>query len=157
MNTIKAILLRSAVLAGLWWVLTEGAGISLIGAVTVGAAAAASLALYPAPSAISLVGLARFAVFFLARSLRAGTQVAAMALRPRLSLAPAILTIPLQLQGAPPRALLSATLNLLPGTLVVGGGPGHLLVHVLDARRPVEDEVRAAERQVARIFGVALP
>lgn len=158
MNTSKAILLRTAVLAGLWWVLTDGAGVSVVGAVTVSAAAAASLLLYP-PSAtgISLAGLAGFAAFFLLRSLRAGTQVAAMALRPRLALAPAILTIPVRLQGDAELALLSATLNLLPGTLVAGSTPNHLLVHVLDARRPVEADVRAAELRIARLFRVALP
>lgn len=158
MNTSKAILLRTAVLAGLWWVLTDGAGVSVVGAVTVSAAAIASLLLYP-PSAtgISLAGLAGFAAFFLLRSLRAGTQVAAMALRPRLALAPAILTIPVRLQGDAELALLSATLNLLPGTLVAGSGPNHLLVHVLDARRPVEADVRAAELRIARLFRVALP
>ena len=157
MNTIKAILLRTAVLAGLWWIVTDGARASLIGALTVGAAVTASLVLYPPASGISAAGLARFAAFFLSRSLRAGIQVAALALRPRLALAPAILTIPVRLHGDAERALLSATLNLLPGTLVAGGGPGYLLVHVLDARRPVEADVRAAERQVARLFRLALP
>lgn len=157
MHTIKAILLRTAVLAGLWWVLTDGAGVSLIGAVTVAAALAASLLLYrPRATTISLAGLAGFGAFFLWHSLRAGAQVALLALRPRLALAPAILTIPVRLQGKPERALLSAALNLLPGTLVAGSGPGHLLVHVLDTSQPVEDEVRACERQVARIFRVAL-
>lgn len=158
MKTIRAILLRTAVLGGLWWILTDGAGASWIGAVTVGAATAASLLLYPPyRTRIALAGLAAFGAFFLLHSLRAGFQVAAMALRPRLALFPAILTIPVRLQGDPERALLSATLNLLPGTLVAGGGPGHLLVHVLDSRRPVEAEVRAAECKVARVFGIALP
>lgn len=158
MNTIKAILLRTAVLAGLWWVLTDAAGVSALGAVSVGAAVGASLLLYPpSASGISAAGLARFAAFFFVRSLRAGTQVAVMALRPRLALAPAMLAIPVRLQGEAERALLSATLNLLPGTLVAGAGPNHLLVHVLDANRPVEADVRAAELCVARIFRVALP
>lgn len=158
MNNIKAILLRTAVLAGLWWVLTDAAAVSAIGAVTVSAAVGASLLLHrPSATGISVAGLVRFAAFFLLRALHAGTQVAAMALRPRLALAPAMLTIPVRLKGDAERALLSATLNLLPGTLVAGGGPNHLLVHVLDANRPVEADVRAAELRIARIFRVALP
>lgn len=156
MNTIKAILLRTAVLAGLWWMLTGAA--SVLGAVTVSAAVGASLVLYrPSAAGISVAGLVRFLAFFLLRSLYAGTQVAVMALRPRLALAPAMLAIPVRLQGEAERALLSATLNLLPGTLVAGGGPSHLLVHVLDANRAIEADVRAAELRIARIFRVALP
>lgn len=158
MNTVKAILLRTAVLAGLWWVLAGGAGGSVLGAITVAAAALISLLLHrPSARRISIVGLGGFAAFFLSRSLWAGTQVAAMALRPRLALAPAILHIPIRLHGDTECALLSATLNLLPGTLVAGGGPGYLLVHVLDARRPIKSQVRQAERRVARIFQRPLP
>lgn len=157
MNTSAAVLFRTVLLTALWWTLTGANGVSLIGGATVVSAVAVSLRLSP-PSTLplSLPGLIGFAAFFVARSLQAGSQVALMALRPRLALAPALVPIALRLQGRTERAVLSATLNLLPGTLVAGGDAGHLLVHVLDANGPIEAQVRAAEVRVARMFKASL-
>lgn len=158
MSTTRDVLLRTALLVVLWWALTGGGTDTLgIGAVSVGAAAAVSLRLSPPRLAgLSIFGLVTFGVFFLAQSLRAGLQVAAMALAPRLNLEPAVLNIRLRPGGERGRAVLFATLNLLPGTLVAGGGPTHIRVHVLDRRRPFEAELRAAETRVARMFKATL-
>jgi multicomponent Na+:H+ antiporter subunit E len=158
MNTAKTVFWRAALFAVLWWALTGGATDAWgIGAVSVAAGVAVSLRLSPPSGAgLSVPGLLAFALFFIAQSLRAGLQVAALALGPRLLLEPAMVTIRLRLSGERERAVLLATLNLLPGTLVAGGNRTHIRVHLLDGRQPFEEEVRAAETRVARLFKAAL-
>jgi len=154
---MRAILTRSLLFALLWWVLAEGHAANWgLGAVAVVAATAASLRLLP-PGAqrINGVALLRFLGFFLWSSLRSGIQVAALALRPRLDLAPMMLERRLGLPPGAPRLLMLNTLALLPGTLGVSLDEARLRVHVLDARMPVAAELRALEAHIARLFGVA--
>lgn len=153
----RAILTRGLLFALLWWVLAEGrAGSWGLGAVAVVAATAASLRLLP-PGAQGVSGpaLLRFLGFFLWSSLRSGTQVAALALRPRLDLRPIMLERHLALPPGVPRLLMLNTLTLLPGTIGVSLDEARLRIHVLDARLPVAAELRALEAHIARLFGAA--
>ena len=54
------------------------------------------------------------------------------------------------------RVVLANTLNLLPGTLSVSLEGEHLHLNVLDTRRPIVAEVRAAKRHLARMLGLQL-
>jgi hypothetical protein len=54
------------------------------------------------------------------------------------------------------RVVLANTLNLLPGTLSVSLEGEHLRLNVLDTRRSIVAEVRAAERHVVRMLGLQL-
>lgn len=151
---LRAIVLRALLFCALWWVLTGGrSGAWFIGIITIGVALAFSLRLQP-PTArhFSVAGMLEFFVFFLLKSMNGGLQVAAMALRPRLNLQPAILEIRLRLPHEAEQVFLAGTLNLLPGTLSVSLEGNLLQLHVLDARMPIEQEVRAAEAQIARLF-----
>lgn len=153
----RAILTRGLLFALLWWVLAEGrAGSWGLGAVAVVAATAASLRLLP-PGAQRVSGpaLLRFLGFFLWSSLRSGTQVAVLALRPRLDLRPIVLERRLALPPGVPRLLMLNTLTLLPGTIGVSLDEARLRIHVLDARLPVAAELRALEAHIARLFGAA--
>lgn len=153
----RAILTRGFSFALLWWVLADGHAASWgLGAVAVVAATAASLRLLP-PGAqrIGAVALLRFLGFFLWSSLRSGIQVAALALRPRLDLAPIMLERRLALPPGAPRLLMLNTLTLLPGTIGVSLEEARLRIHVLDARMPVAAELRALETHIARLFGTA--
>lgn len=149
---------RAVLFALLWWALAEGApGAWGVGAVAVALATAASLILHPPHRVrLSWIGLARFAGFFLWQSLRAGVAVAAMALRPRLAIRPAVRVVPLRLPSPAARILLANTLSLLPGTLSIGLDDDGLRLHVLDARRDTEAEVRRAEAHVARMLCLEL-
>lgn len=151
---VRALLLRGAALALLWWVLSEGRADSwLVGGVSLGLALAASLALSPpGRPRLSLRGAAAFAGFFLVQSAQGGLQVARMALRPRLQLEPAMLVLPLTLPPGPLRILLVNTLNLLPGTVATRIDGDLLHLHVLDARLPIADEVRRVEARVAALL-----
>ena len=154
---MRAVLWRGLPLTFLWWIVSFGRADSWgVGAVTVALAFAASLRLIP-PSRgrFSPVGLAAFGVFFLVQSLKGGIQVAAMAMRPRLDLAPEILEYPLALPAGSARVLLANTLTLLPGTLSVRIEGDLLWLHVLDRRLPIVAEVRDAEAVIARMWAIA--
>ena len=155
---MSALLLRALIFALIWWALAEGRADGWgVGLVFVALAVAASLRVWPpGPHRLSPTGLLRYAGFFLIQSVRGGFQVAAMAMRPRLALAPALFEIPLRLPPGPAVVLLTGTLSLLPGTLSVRLSGTTLGLHALDGRLPIEHEVRAAEAHVAHLFGIRL-
>ncbi len=155
---LKAIVARGGLLYLLWWIMTSGRSDAwLFGLVVVALAVAASLRLQPPrATAFSISGFLSFTVFFLTRSVKGGAQVAALALMPRMNLHPAIVELELRLPHEAERIFLVSILSLMPGTLSAGLDKNRLLLHVLDSRLPVEEEVMDAERRVARMFGMAL-
>lgn len=148
---------RTLVFSILWWVLAEGrADLPGVALLAIAAAVACSFKLFPTTAQrVSPAGLLSFAGFFLVESVRAGVQVAWMALRPRTGLDPALLRVPLTLPPGLPTVLLLNTLTLLPGTLSVRIEGAELTLHVLDRRRPIEAAVRAAEARIARMLEIA--
>lgn len=155
---MSAILVRGLLFALVWWILAGGRADGWgVGLVFVVLALLVSLRLSPpGQGQLSLPGLFGFVGFFLVQSVRGGVQVAALALRPRLALAPAQIDIGLRLPPGPATRMLTATLSLLPGTLSVALEGDRLRLHALDGRLPIEAEVRAAEMRIARLFGVRL-
>ena len=154
---VRAVLGRGALFAGLWWVLAGGRADSWgVGGVSVILALATSLVLMPpGKGSFSPLGFAAFVGFFLVHSVKGGFQVAAMALRPQLDLAPAMLDLPIALPPGPARVMLVNTLALLPGSLSVRIEGDRLRLHVLDRRLPIVEELRAVEAAIARIQGSA--
>lgn len=153
---IAATLRRAVGLAVLWLIAAEGHlaawPLALAG---IGAATAASLWLLPPARvpAISLPGLAVFVLWFMRQSLLGGLQVAALALRPRQALRPALVELPLTLPPGPPRVLFTAALGLMPGTLGVRLHGDRLWVHVLDRGQPLADEAARLAARVSAVFG----
>ncbi|MCS6787649.1 MAG: Na+/H+ antiporter subunit E [Thiobacillaceae bacterium] len=150
---MRRALAAGALLAALWWVLTEGAGGYGLGALFIALALAWVLRQPRTGTAPRLRGAIGFAAFFLRQSLLGGLQVARLALVPAARVRPQLLELRLNLPPGPATQLLAAALNLMPGTLCVHLAGRRLVLHVLDARMPVEPEVRAAEAQLARLFG----
>jgi multicomponent Na+:H+ antiporter subunit E len=154
---MHAALTRATLFALLWWLLSEGRIDSwMIGVPAILLALIASLALLP-PTVrrLSIRGLFGFAGFFMYQSIRAGTQVATLALRPRLDLLPGQVRVPVRLPPGPARILLVDVLNLLPGTVTVAlaeGAEDELLLHVLDTRQPVVAAVQATEARIAALW-----
>ena len=155
---MSALALRGALFALLWWMLTEGRSDGwAVGLVFIVLALAVSLHVSPPMQyRLSTVGLLAYVGFFVVQSVRGGLQVAGLALRPRLALAPALMEVPLRLPPGPAVVLLVGTLSLLPGTLSVRLDGATLSLHVLDGRLPIEHEVRLAEDRIARLFGIDL-
>lgn len=156
--SVRAVIWRSVLFAGLWWVLTDGRSDSWgVGSVSIVAAVILSLRLLPPVSTyVSRIGLLRFLGFFFYQSLRGGVQVAWFALRPRPGLRPGIHDIALQLPDGISRVLLANTQSLLPGTLSVELHGNRLCLHVLDNEAPTEAEVRHAEKHIAHMLGLQL-
>lgn len=154
--SLAAVLSRALVLTAAWWVLAEGRVDSPgIAALTIVLAVATSMALSrQARYGLSWPAALAFAAFFLVESVKAGVQVARIALRPRLVLDPALVRVPLTLPPGLPQVLLMNTLTLLPGTLSVRVDGASLCLHVLDRRQPVEASVRAAEARIARMLEI---
>jgi multicomponent Na+:H+ antiporter subunit E len=155
---VPRFLARVAMLALLWWVLTEGRGDSwLVGAPVVVFAAAVSWRLVVGRRGTwSAAGIARFVLFFLRSSFVGGIDVAARAIHPRLPIDPRIVDYRLRTRDERARVFFMGVLNLLPGTVTVDVRGEMLLVHVIDVRRPVQRQLEELEMHVAAIFGSTL-
>lgn len=153
-----AIAQRAALLAALWWALTEGnAQAWLVGAPAIGAAILASFFLQGrAPWRVRPLAGLRTMAWFAGRSLAAGFDVALRALRPRPGLAPGFVAVRSRLGDPAARVLLADALSLVPGTLSVALRGAELELHVLDRAAPIEREVRELEARIAAFLGVAL-
>ncbi len=152
----RALLQRGALFMLVWWIAVEGRRDAwVIGTVAAAAAAGASLVLLPpGNNRVSAAGLFRFLGFFLWQSAKSGVQVAAIALRGRLDLRPAVIELSLGLPPGLPRVLMAGTLGLMPGTVSIGMTDDRLRVHVLDERLPAAAGAAALEAHLARLFGV---
>lgn len=144
-----------SLLAGLgWWIISENQ-IPLFPAGLLAVIVAVALSLWLAPAAGNRIrpgGLLVFLGYFLGRSLVAGFDVAWRILHPRVLVEPAIERVPLSFAPGPPRWLLANTLSLLPGTLSVAFEGDVLVLHCLSRSPDRQADVRAVERQVARVF-----
>jgi len=106
-------LVRTAILAFLWWLIAQGqTNAWLIGLPTVALAAMASVYLGRATSPeISLAGLSGFMVLFLRESVRGGIDVARRTLAPRLRIRPGFKTYRMQLTDPSARVLTLCVVN----------------------------------------------
>jgi len=152
-----SILVRGALFAALWWVLTGADAASwLVGAPAVVAATWASLALAAPRRALSLRGVLRFLPYFLWASLAGGIDVARRVLRPRMPIEPGLCSYRMRLRDPLARVVFVDTISLLPGTLSADLCGDQVRVHALDARAAVDPELERLERRVAALFGERL-
>ena len=151
-------LLRAALFAFLWWVLTEGDSRSwLIGVPVVLAAAAATVALNPSSRwRLSLAGLAGFVPHFLWRSIVGSFDVAWRAFHPSLPISPALIRYPLGLPAdGPARVFFAGVVNLLPGTLSAELHDDSMTIHLLNGESPsARADLRRLEQKVGALFGL---
>lgn len=117
----------------LWYALSGGRH-WVVGVVAVLAAGVFGSTLTATPKVrVSLVGLLRFMLYFIHRSIEGGIDVAWRALHPRMPLVPQEEWRPLLLPPGPGRALFIATTSLLPGTLACNYADGRIRVHSISA------------------------
>lgn len=158
MSSLRQVVARWVALALVWWVVSEGDEAALaVGVATAFLAAWVSFALYPGRfPRVRLLGVCRYAAFFLAQSVLGGVDVALRALRPDMPLDPRCVDYRLRLEPVAYRVLLANTLSLLPGTLSAQLEGDTLVVHVLDCRRDVMGDITKVEDRVADLAGLEL-
>ena len=149
---------RTAILACLWWLITQGQTSAwLIGLPAVAAAGVASFYLSRARSRrISLTGLSVFIALFLRESVRGGLDVARRTLAPRLRIQPGFKDYGVRLKDPLARVLLINCISLLPGTLAARLEGDRVELHLLDAREDPEPGLHQLEEAIARLFGLSL-
>ena len=147
--------LRAALLAMVWWIISDGAVNSWsVGFPLILIAAHLSVSLSRPSQRLHLFLLLSFIPFFLRESVRGGIDVARRAYSPNLPLTPAVLNYPLRLPEGASRVFFTNSVSLLPGTLSAGVS-GHVLrIHILDKKPPVIRSLNKLELKVASIFGV---
>lgn len=155
----SSIPLRTLLLAGGWWALTEGDRAGFAFGVPVVLLALLTSVSFPSPRAPrwSLPGLLRLALLFLTGSFRAGLDIALRALLPRPAIHPAMIRYPLRLPAGAGRPLFIGLMNLMPGTVCTDIDGDELDIHVLiDEGEPLVRQLRELEARVARALGEPL-
>ena len=147
---------RASLFAGFWLMLSGGdlSGVAA-GAIAVVAATWTSLRLLPAGDwRLRPLALLRLVLRFLRQSIVAGVDVAWRALDPRLPLQPGFVRYPLRLPPGAARDVFCTLTSLLPGTVPSGlDENGNLLVHCLDLRQPVLEQLAEEEARLAHVLG----
>ena len=145
---------RTALLAGLWWLITQGRMDAwLVGLPAVALAGWASIWLGGSSSSrLSLGGLLVFAVLFLRESVRGGLDVAHRTLGFKLRITPGFHSYRLHISHPPARVLLINCIGLLPGTLAADLDDDHVELHLLDSRDNPDAQLLRLEQAVARVF-----
>ena len=151
---MASLIYRIAILAFVWWVLTNGAVESWqVGIPAIAAAVAIDFYLFRSRNhRLSLGGSIAFVLFFLKSSISSGLDVTRRTYHPRLPMAPDLIDYPLKLTSPAARHLFVCTISLLPGTLSAGFDGNNLVIHALDVGRPVTKELAVIERRVAAVF-----
>ena len=103
-------------------------------------------------------GVIEFVPYFLRVSLVGGIDVARRAWSPSMPLNPGFVVYPLRLEPDGPAAVFfAAVISLVPGTLCAElDGETSVVVHLLDRRASVEEELIHLEQKVARLFGTSI-
>jgi multicomponent Na+:H+ antiporter subunit E len=145
--------IRFALLMVAWAAMTGGADL-VLGALAAGAAAWCSLRLAPPgphrprPGALALL-LLRFPW----QALRAGVDVARIALDPRRAPNPGEVAWTPRLPPGPARDAFLAYASLLPGTLPAGASGDTVIIHALNADGAIAADMTAEEARFARAIG----
>jgi multicomponent Na+:H+ antiporter subunit E len=154
--SLASALSRGSAFFGFWLVLTNAASADLApGLVAAVAASWISLRLMPPEQGgLRPVSFAKFLLHFLRQSIVAGTEVALLALRPRLRLRAGYVIYQPRLRPGTRRNVFCAITSLMPGTLPCGSADGNgLAIHCLDVTQPVIEQLSAEETLYIETFG----
>ena len=144
----------AVLLAGIWWVFTDGSVTSwLVGLPALVLATWASSRLRrSSDTRISVPGLLRFIPHFLWQSLRGGVDVALRTLAPRMRIRPGFLRYRTALNTPETRTLFVNCVSLLPGTLAADLHDDWLEIHTLNMDADFKSELAGLEIAVARPY-----
>lgn len=151
---LSALLGRGLGLLLLWLILIGPA----LGDLPVGLAASAagvwaSTWLWPPDGKLSGLGIVRFVIRFLPQSVAAGLDVARRAFAPTPNLQPGFATCRSTIPAGLARDSACAVMSLQPGKLPVSAdADGTLLIHCLDIREAVAEQIADDEMSFRRIL-----
>ena len=150
---ISDVLTSVILLAGLWWIVTNGSVESwLIGLPALAGAVWASRRLGTMSGVrISLLGVVRFVPYFIWESLRGGTDVALRTLAPRVRVQPGFYRYHTGLHISE-RTFFAYCVSLLPGTLTADLQDEWLEIHMLNIESDPLSELSRLECLVAGLF-----
>ena len=151
---IKSFLLRFAVFAAGWLILLGGQQLMDIWFVILCLAAATVISIYSVPPGQWLLrplGVARFFPYFLITAVRGGWDVARRVFFRTVPIDPDFVTIQ---HGRDPRKtlILAWVISLLPGTASTLITEESIVVHVLDKKLPVIEEITELQNRINRMF-----
>ncbi len=147
---IQSFLLRFVIFAAGWFVLVGGHQISDIGFVVLFIAVTAVISIYTVPPGqwvISPLGVVRFFPYFLITALRGGWDVARRVFFRTVPIDPDFITI----EHDPDQQktlILAWVISLLPGTASTVITEESIVVHVLDKKLPVTEEIQELQNRI---------
>lgn len=151
---IQSFLLRFAIFAAGWMVLVGGQKISDIWFVILFVSATTVISIYTIPPGQWLLrplGVARFVPYFIITSLRGGWDVARRVFFRTVPIDPDFITI--EHDRDPQKTLVLAwVISLLPGTASTVITGETIVVHVLDKKLPVTEEILELQNRINEMF-----
>lgn len=151
---IQSFLLRFAIFGAGWMVLIGGQKLSDIGFVILFVAATTVISIYTIPPGQLLLrplGVVRFVPYFLIAALRGGWDVARRVFFRTVPIDPDFITI--EHDRDPKKTMvLALVISLLPGTASTIITGETIVVHVLDKKLPVTEEILELQNKINEIF-----
>ncbi|PWD99581.1 Na+/H+ antiporter subunit E [Marinilabilia rubra] len=151
---LKSFLLRFVIFTGGWLVLLRGDHLSDIWFVVLFIAATTAISIYTVPPGqwvLRPLGVVRFFPFFLITALRGGWDVARRVFFRTVPIDPDFITIKHD-QDRRKTLVLVWIISLLPGTASTVMTEDAIVVHVLDKKQPVEQEIQELKKRINEIF-----
>lgn len=154
-NLLKSFLLRFILFAAAWFVLLGGQELTDIWFVALCLAAATVISIYSVPPGywnLSLAGVARFFPYFLITALRGGWDVSQRVFFRTVPIDPDFVTIEHD-RDQRKTLILAWVISLLPGTASCAITEDTIVVHVLDKKLPVTEEIMELQSRINEMFG----
>jgi multicomponent Na+:H+ antiporter subunit E len=151
---LKSFLLRFALFAAGWLILAGGQQLSDFGFVILFLAVTTVVSMYSVPPGqwhLRPMGVIRFFPYFLITALRGGWDVARRVFFRTIPIDPDFITI--DHDRNPQKTLILAwVISLLPGTASTVITEESIVVHVLDKKLPVTEEIQKLKNRINAIF-----
>jgi multicomponent Na+:H+ antiporter subunit E len=150
----KSFLLRFVIFAAGWLVILGGQQLSDIWFVILCLAAATAISMYTVPPGqwnLRLLGVARFFPYFLMTALRGGWDVARRVFFRTVPIDPDFITITHD-RDQQKTLILAWVISLLPGTASCVITEETIVVHVLDKKLPVTEEIKELQNRIKDMF-----
>jgi multicomponent Na+:H+ antiporter subunit E len=151
---IKSFLLRFVIFGAGWLVLTGGRQLSDILFVILSIIATTVISIYTVPPGywkLRPMGVARFLPYFLITALRGGWDVARRVFFRTVPIDPDFITIKHD-RDSRKTLILAWVISLLPGTASCVINKGNIVVHVLDKKLPVTEEIHELQNRIDKMF-----